>query len=77
MVSSGQTFLPFRSASSGKLNSNSKEDRKVCIAGDDQTKTLLFCSDRVSTVDHSLNQGSPTFLKARATSCVSINAKGY
>jgi len=24
-----------------------------------------------------VNQGSPTFLKLRATSCVPINAKGY
>jgi len=26
---------------------------------------------------HNVNQGSPTFLKLRATSCVPINAKGY
>jgi len=25
----------------------------------------------------SIKQGSPTFLKLRATSCVPINAKGY
>jgi len=32
---------------------------------------------RLGFTGFSLKQGSPTFLKLRATSCVPINAKGY
>jgi len=38
---------------------------------------LRHCSLNSSTFNICIHQGSPTFLKLRATSCVPINAKGY
>ena len=35
------------------------------------------CSREMGDLFNTLNQGSPTILKLRATSCVPINAKGY
>ena len=41
------------------------------------TRKYRLDMNKIGKTPYDLNQGSPTFLKLRATSCVPIDAKGY